>query len=83
MTPNSFLLYRIFIMTCCCDVVKGEAHALVGENGAGKSTLIKSCTGAVVTALKSKGSLFEATPAQDPYTMAKKAVEVGYEVMNG
>jgi len=30
------------------DVVKGEAHALVGENGAGKSTLIKSCTGAVV-----------------------------------
>jgi ribose transport system substrate-binding protein len=70
-------------MTCCCDVVKGEAHALVGENGAGKSTLIKSCTGAVVTTLKSKGSLFEATPAQDPYTMAKKAVEVGYGVMNG
>ena len=30
------------------DIVKGEAHALVGENGAGKSTLIKSCTGAVV-----------------------------------
>ena len=30
------------------DVVKGEAHALVGENGAGKSTLIKTCTGAVV-----------------------------------
>jgi ribose transport system ATP-binding protein len=27
------------------DIVKGEAHALVGENGAGKSTLIKSCTG--------------------------------------
>ena len=35
------------------------------------------------TTLKSKGSLFEATPAQDPYTMAKKAVEVGYGVMNG
>ena len=32
---------------------------------------------------QSKGSLFEATPAQDPYTMAKKAVEVGYGVMNG
>jgi ribose transport system ATP-binding protein len=30
------------------DVIKGEAHALVGENGAGKSTLIKTCTGAVV-----------------------------------
>lgn len=30
------------------DVIKGEAHALVGENGAGKSTLIKCCTGAVV-----------------------------------
>jgi ribose transport system ATP-binding protein len=30
------------------DVIRGEAHALVGENGAGKSTLIKSCTGAVV-----------------------------------
>ena len=36
-----------------------------------------------VSALKSEGSLFEATPAQDPYTMAKKAVEVGYGVMNG
>ena len=33
--------------------------------------------------LKRQGSLFEATPAQDPYTMAKKAVEVGYGVMNG
>jgi ribose transport system ATP-binding protein len=30
------------------DVIKGEAHAFVGENGAGKSTLIKACTGAVV-----------------------------------
>jgi ribose transport system substrate-binding protein len=34
-------------------------------------------------ALKSKNSLFEATPAQDPYTMAEKAVEVGYGIMNG
>jgi ribose transport system substrate-binding protein len=33
--------------------------------------------------LKSEGSLFEATPAQDPYTMAKRAVEVGYELLNG
>lgn len=36
-----------------------------------------------VDALKTKGSRFEATPAQDPYGMAKKAVEVGYEIMNG
>lgn len=34
-------------------------------------------------ALKSNGSLFEATPAQDPYAMAKKAVEVGYGIMKG
>ena len=33
--------------------------------------------------LKSKGSLFEATPAQDPYAMAQKAVEVGAGVMSG
>jgi ribose transport system substrate-binding protein len=36
-----------------------------------------------VDALKSKNSLFEATSAQDPYTMAQKAVEVGYEIMQG
>jgi ribose transport system substrate-binding protein len=36
-----------------------------------------------VAALKSKGSLFEATPAQDPYAMAQKAVEVGAELMKG
>ncbi len=36
-----------------------------------------------VAALKNKGSMFEATPAQDPYTMAHRAVEVGYDVMNG
>ena len=36
-----------------------------------------------VSALKSEGSLFEATPAQDPYTMARKAVEIGYGIMNG
>jgi ribose transport system substrate-binding protein len=36
-----------------------------------------------VAALKSKNSLFEATPAQDPYRMAQKAVEVGYGIMNG
>jgi ribose transport system substrate-binding protein len=36
-----------------------------------------------VSALKSKDSLFEATPAQDPYTMAEKGVQVGYDIMNG
>ena len=34
-----------------------------------------------VAALKSKQGLFVATAAQDPYTMAQKAVEVGYDVM--
>jgi ribose transport system substrate-binding protein len=36
-----------------------------------------------VAALKSKQGLFMATAAQDPYTMAQKAVEVGYDVMQG
>ena len=36
-----------------------------------------------VSALKAKGSLFEATPAQDPYAMAEKAVEVGADIMQG
>jgi ribose transport system substrate-binding protein len=36
-----------------------------------------------VSALKAKGSLFEATPAQDPYAMAEKAVEVGADIIQG
>jgi ribose transport system substrate-binding protein len=36
-----------------------------------------------VAALKAKNSLFEATPAQDPYAMAEKAVEVGAEILQG
>jgi ribose transport system substrate-binding protein len=36
-----------------------------------------------VEALKRKQSLFEATSAQDPYVMAQKAVEVGYDVLQG
>jgi len=36
-----------------------------------------------VEALKKKDSLFEATSAQDPYLMAQKAVEAGYEVFQG
>jgi len=34
-------------------------------------------------ALKQKGSLIEASAAQDPYAMAQKAVEVGYNIMQG
>jgi ribose transport system substrate-binding protein len=36
-----------------------------------------------VTALKEPGSLFAATAAQDPFAMAQKATEIGYEIMNG
>jgi ribose transport system substrate-binding protein len=36
-----------------------------------------------VAALKSKESLLDATAAQDPYAMAQKAVEVGYDIMQG
>jgi ribose transport system substrate-binding protein len=34
-------------------------------------------------ALADPDSIFEATPAQDPYAMAKMAVEVGWKVMQG
>ena len=36
-----------------------------------------------VAALKSKDGVFAATAAQDPYAMAQKAVEVGYDIMQG
>ncbi|MFA7567204.1 MAG: ABC transporter substrate-binding protein [Alkalispirochaeta sp.] len=36
-----------------------------------------------VVALNDKSSNFVATPSQDPYTMATRAVEVGYKVMQG
>jgi ribose transport system substrate-binding protein len=36
-----------------------------------------------VEALKNKESLFVATSAQDPYLMSQKAVEVGYNVLQG
>jgi ribose transport system substrate-binding protein len=36
-----------------------------------------------VAALKRKQSLFEATSAQDPFVMAQKAVEAGYDVLQG
>ena len=34
-------------------------------------------------ALKAKNSLFVATAAQDPYAMTEKAVEIGYDVLQG
>jgi ribose transport system substrate-binding protein len=37
----------------------------------------------VVPSLKDKNSLIAASAAQDPYTMAKKAVEIGYDIING
>ena len=36
-----------------------------------------------VPLLKDPNSLFVATAAQDPYTMAQKAVQIGYDLMNG
>lgn len=36
-----------------------------------------------VVALNDPESEFVATPSQDPYTMARRAVEVGYQVMQG
>jgi ribose transport system substrate-binding protein len=60
-----------------CDLAAKQANRneffIVGVDGSPDA----------VAALKSKGSLFEATPAQDPYAMAQKAVEVGVGVMNG
>lgn len=37
----------------------------------------------IESALKEKGNLIEASSAQDPYFMAKKAVQIGYDIMNG
>ena len=60
-----------------CDLAAKQANRneffIVGVDGSPDA----------VSALKSKGSLFEATPAQDPYAMAQKAVEVGVDVMKG
>ena len=36
-----------------------------------------------VPLLKDPNSLFAATASQDPYTMAQKAVEIGYNIMQG
>jgi ribose transport system substrate-binding protein len=50
-----------------------------------KDFFIVSVDGApdVVPLLKDTASLIAATAAQDPYTMGGKAVEVGYDIING
>jgi ribose transport system substrate-binding protein len=50
-----------------------------------KDFFITSVDGApsVADALKRQDSLIAASSAQDPYTMAQKAVEIGYEIMQG
>jgi ribose transport system substrate-binding protein len=37
----------------------------------------------IVPLLKDKDSLIAATAAQDPFTMAEKAVQIGYDIMSG
>jgi ribose transport system substrate-binding protein len=50
-----------------------------------KDFFITSVDGApdVVAALKRQDSLIAASSAQDPYLMAQKAVEIGYEILQG
>jgi ribose transport system substrate-binding protein len=50
-----------------------------------KDFFITSVDGApaVADALKRKDSLIEASSAQDPFVMAEKAVEIGYQIMQG
>jgi ribose transport system substrate-binding protein len=60
-----------------CNLAAQNAHRteffIVGVDGSPEA----------VEALKNKESLFEATSAQDPYLMSQKAVEVGYNVLQG
>jgi ribose transport system substrate-binding protein len=60
-----------------CDLAAKQAQRkdffIVGVDGAPD----------VVPSLKDKESLIAASAAQDPYTMAGKAVEIGYDCMNG
>lgn len=50
-----------------------------------KDLIITSVDGApdIEVALKQAGNLVEASSAQDPFAMAQKAVEVGYQIMQG
>jgi ribose transport system substrate-binding protein len=60
-----------------CDLAAKQAQRkdffIVGVDGAPD----------VVPSLKDKDSLIAASAAQDPYTMAGKAVDLGYDIMNG
>src|SRR5246127_1339466 len=58
---------------------------LAAKQAGRKAFFIVSVDGApeVVPFLKDPNSLIAATAAQDPYTMAEKAVSVGYDIMNG
>jgi ribose transport system substrate-binding protein len=60
-----------------CDLAAKQAQRkdffIVGVDGAPD----------VVPSLKDKDSLIAASAAQDPYAMAGKAVEIGYDIMNG
>ena len=60
-----------------CDLAAKQAQRkdffIVGVDGAPD----------VVPSLKDKDSLIVASAAQDPYTMAGKAVEIGYDIING
>jgi ribose transport system substrate-binding protein len=60
-----------------CDLAAKQAQRkdffIVGVDGAPD----------VVPSLKDKDSLIAASAAQDPYAMAGKAVDIGYDIMNG
>jgi ribose transport system substrate-binding protein len=60
-----------------CDLAAKQAQRkdffIVGVDGAPD----------VVPSLKDKDSLIVASAAQDPYTMAGKAVDIGYDIING
>jgi len=60
-----------------CDLAAQQARRteffIVGVDGSPQA----------VEALRRKQSLFEATSAQDPYSMAQKAVEAGYDILQG
>jgi len=60
-----------------CDLAAQQARRteffIVGVDGSPQA----------VEALRRKQSLFEATSAQDPYLMAQKAVEAGYDILQG
>jgi ribose transport system substrate-binding protein len=60
-----------------CDLAATQAKRkeffIVGVDGAPD----------IVPALKDPNSLIAASAAQDPFTMAEKAVDIGYDVMNG